>query len=77
MDHAFDVQTDHIELIKSSMLLLATSGSLVFSNNFRNFSMSSNILENYEVCNITDKTFDPDFQRNKKIHNCWIIRHAK
>ena len=77
MDHAFDVRTDHIELIKSSMLLLATSGSLVFSNNFRNFSMSSNILENYEVCNITDKTFDPDFQRNKKIHNCWIIRHAK
>jgi 23S rRNA (guanine2445-N2)-methyltransferase / 23S rRNA (guanine2069-N7)-methyltransferase len=77
MDSTFDVQRDHIELIKKSMLLLDQNGSLVFTNNFRNFSMSSDIIERYQVCNISDKTFDPDFQRNKKIHNCWIIEHAK
>ena len=77
MDSTFDVQRDHIELIKKSMLLLDQNGSLVFTNNFRNFSMSSNIIERYQVCNISDNTFDPDFQRNKKIHNCWIIKHAK
>jgi 23S rRNA (guanine2445-N2)-methyltransferase / 23S rRNA (guanine2069-N7)-methyltransferase len=76
MDTVFDVQKDHIKLIDNSMLLLSPNGSLIFSNNFRNFSMSSKIIENYHVENITNETFDPDFQRNKKIHNCWLIKHA-
>ena len=75
MDSVFDIQRDHVKLIEDCMLLLSLNGSLIFSNNFRNFSMSSDVIENYNIINISDKTFDPDFQRNKKIHNCWLIKH--
>ena len=75
MDSVLDIQRDHVKLIKDTMLILAPNGILVFSNNFRNFSMSTSIEEHYRVENITKKTLDPDFQRNQKIHNCWLIRH--
>lgn len=75
MDSVFDIQRDHVKLIEDCMLLLSLGGSLIFSNNFRNFSMSPDVIEKYNVINISDKTFDPDFQRNKKIHNCWLIKH--
>jgi len=75
MDAVLDIQRDHEKLIGSVMSLLAIDGTLIFSNNFRNFSMSEGVKDTYRVEDITDKTFDPDFQRNKKIHNCWLINH--
>lgn len=76
MDSVLDIQRDHPQLIQQAMGILAPGGTLVFSNNFRKFSMDDSMLEEYKVENITDKTLDPDFQRNRKIHNCWLIQHS-
>jgi 23S rRNA (guanine2445-N2)-methyltransferase / 23S rRNA (guanine2069-N7)-methyltransferase len=74
MDSVLDIQRDHARLIDHAMAILAPGGTLVFSNNFRKFSMDEDVSDRYQVENITDSTLDPDFQRNQKIHNCWLIK---
>ncbi|WP_022965499.1 bifunctional 23S rRNA (guanine(2069)-N(7))-methyltransferase RlmK/23S rRNA (guanine(2445)-N(2))-methyltransferase RlmL [Denitrificimonas caeni] len=73
MEDVFDIQRDHVLLLDRAMARLAPGGSLYFSNNFRRFVMDESIEARYQVTNITDKTFDPDFARNKKIHQAWHL----
>lgn len=75
MDAVLDIQRDHAGLIQQVMTILARDGTLIFSNNYRKFCIDDTILMTYLVTNITDQTFDPDFQRNQKLHNCWLIQH--
>jgi 23S rRNA (guanine2445-N2)-methyltransferase / 23S rRNA (guanine2069-N7)-methyltransferase len=74
MATVLDIQRDHIDLIKRAMDLLNPNGTLIFSNNLRSFTLDVNALAAYKIDNITDKTLDPDFSRNRKIHHCWLIR---
>lgn len=75
MVDVLDVQRDHVKLIQQSMFLLDKNGVLVFSNNRRDFKLDPVLQEQFAVENITAKTIDKDFQRNQKIHNCWLIKH--
>jgi 23S rRNA (guanine2445-N2)-methyltransferase / 23S rRNA (guanine2069-N7)-methyltransferase len=75
MDAVLDIQRDHPQLIEQAMSLLSPDGTLVFSNNFRKFSMDDQLVEKFQVQNVTADTLDPDFQRNQKIHHCWLIQH--
>ena len=77
MEQVLDIQRDHGTLIGHAMAVLAPGGTLVFSNNFRKFSMDQAVLQNWQVESITEQTFDPDFQRDQKLHNCWLIRHPQ
>lgn len=77
MEQVLDIQRDHGALIAHAMAVLAPGGTLVFSNNFRKFSMDQAVLQNWQVEAITEQTFDPDFQRDQKLHNCWLIRHPQ
>ncbi|TDO99008.1 bifunctional 23S rRNA (guanine(2069)-N(7))-methyltransferase RlmK/23S rRNA (guanine(2445)-N(2))-methyltransferase RlmL [Marinomonas balearica] len=74
MSNVLDIQRDHIELIDLAMDRLSTDGQLVFSNNYRRFALDASIEERYLVKDITPQTLDPDFQRNSKIHQCWVIQ---
>jgi len=69
----FDVQRDHVGLLRSVAQLLARDGLILFSNNFRHFKMHRSVLPDLTVEEITHATIPPDFQRNPKIHNCWKI----
>lgn len=73
MEDVFDIQRDHVLLLDRAMARLAPGGSLYFSNNFRRFVMDESIEARYQVTNITAQTFDPDFARNKKIHQAWHL----
>ncbi len=75
MENTLDVQRDHPLMIEQAMTLLAPGGTLLFSNNFRRFQMQESILITYLVENISAQTLDPDFVRNPRIHNCWLIQH--
>ena len=55
------------------MARLAPGGSLYFSNKFRRFGMDESIEARYQVTHISAQTFDPDFARNKKIHQAWHL----
>lgn len=77
MEQSFDVQRDHIQLMKNLKRLLRAGGTIVFSNNKRHFKMDLEALEQLglEAKNISHQTLPLDFARNKHIHNCWVIIH--
>ena len=72
MDSHFDVQKDHLELIKQCIKLLNPKGILIFSNNFTQFKMEYNSSEQVRVTEITKQTTSEDFFR-KPLHRCWKI----
>lgn len=76
MDGVFDVQNDHVSLIKNAASLLAPDGILYFSTNFRRFKLDNSALSGLIVEDITADTISEDFARNPKIHYCWKIRHG-
>ncbi|MDN3483991.1 bifunctional 23S rRNA (guanine(2069)-N(7))-methyltransferase RlmK/23S rRNA (guanine(2445)-N(2))-methyltransferase RlmL [Pseudoalteromonas sp. APC 3224] len=78
MKDAFDVQNDHIKLLTWVKKILSPSGTLIFSNNKRGFVMDEVGLMGLGLNaeNISEKTLSPDFKRNKKIHNSWLIKHG-
>ncbi len=73
MAHPFDIQRDHVGLIRAAAALLAPEGILIFSCNFRRFRMDETALEGLVVEEITPGTIPRDFSRNPKIHRCWRI----
>ncbi len=75
MQGAFDVQRDHPRLIRAAMARLREEGVLYFSTNLRRFRLDPSIEAAFDCRDITDATLDPDFQRNRRIHRCWSIRH--
>ncbi|MEZ5572382.1 MAG: bifunctional 23S rRNA (guanine(2069)-N(7))-methyltransferase RlmK/23S rRNA (guanine(2445)-N(2))-methyltransferase RlmL [Halioglobus sp.] len=71
----FDVQRDHPQLVRQAMAVLRKEGQMYFSNNRRGFALDETLQEEFVCADITAKTLPPDFQRNRKIHCCWVIRH--
>jgi len=74
MMDVFDVQRDHVSLIKCAMGLLRPGGTLVFSNNLRRFKMEHESLSMFQISDITEQSIPLDFARNQKIHQCFIIK---
>ena len=74
MQDTLDIQRDQATLINGAMALLAPSGTLYFSNNLRSFELNPALAERYAIKNISHQSIPEDF-RNKKIHQCWEIRH--
>ncbi len=75
MQDIFDVQRDHVDLIKQCMRLLAPQGTLVFSNNFRKFKLQAELEAVYKIVDYRLQSLPEDFQRDPKIHGCWLISH--
>ncbi|WP_096085963.1 bifunctional 23S rRNA (guanine(2069)-N(7))-methyltransferase RlmK/23S rRNA (guanine(2445)-N(2))-methyltransferase RlmL [Agaribacterium haliotis] len=73
MAQSFDVQRDHVFLLKRCMELLKPGGVLYFSNNLRSFKLSDEILTAYRVEDISRQSIDKDFARNSKIHRCFRL----
>jgi len=75
MNASFDVQRDHVALIRNAMALLAPGGQLVFSNNYRRFKLDHEALSDCRIEDISRQTLPRDFARNPHIHHCWRIEH--
>ena len=75
MEDSWDVQRDHIKLMRNLKRILRPSGTIVFSNNKRGFKMDFEALDELglSAVEISAKTLPLDFERNKQIHNCWIV----
>ena len=69
-----DIQRDHKKLIDGAISLLTSDGILYFSNNLRSFVLDDSVAEQYAVKDISKQSVPDDF-RNKKIHQCWEIKH--
>jgi 23S rRNA (guanine2445-N2)-methyltransferase / 23S rRNA (guanine2069-N7)-methyltransferase len=73
MQSVFDVQRDHVMLVRNCMKILEPDGVLIFSNNLRKFRMDFEALTKFAIEDISRKTLPRDFERNPRIHNCWKI----
>ena len=73
MRETFDVQRDHPDLLRRTMVLLAPGGSLYFSNNRQGFRLESALSEAWDIEEITRRTVPEDFKRRQP-HRCWRIR---
>jgi 23S rRNA (guanine2445-N2)-methyltransferase / 23S rRNA (guanine2069-N7)-methyltransferase len=73
MEATFDVQRDHVPLLRTAAGLLASGGVLIFSNNNRRFKMDRESLPELQIEEVTRQTIPRDFERNPRIHNCWRI----
>nr|WP_113866522.1 bifunctional 23S rRNA (guanine(2069)-N(7))-methyltransferase RlmK/23S rRNA (guanine(2445)-N(2))-methyltransferase RlmL [Brenneria salicis]NMN91424.1 23S rRNA m(2)G-2445 methyltransferase [Brenneria salicis ATCC 15712 = DSM 30166]RBP62736.1 23S rRNA m(2)G-2445 methyltransferase [Brenneria salicis ATCC 15712 = DSM 30166]RLM30686.1 23S rRNA (guanine(2445)-N(2))/(guanine(2069)-N(7))-methyltransferase [Brenneria salicis ATCC 15712 = DSM 30166] len=78
MEDTFDVQRDHLALMKDLKRLLRRGGTIMFSNNKRGFKMDMPGLTALGLAakEITALTQSQDFARNSQIHNCWLLTHA-
>jgi 23S rRNA (guanine2445-N2)-methyltransferase / 23S rRNA (guanine2069-N7)-methyltransferase len=75
MEGDFDVLRDQYELVCAAMSCLAPDGRLYFSTNRRGFKLAPEIGESFHCDDISRQTLDPDFARNQKIHQCWLLQH--
>jgi 23S rRNA (guanine2069-N7)-methyltransferase / 23S rRNA (guanine2445-N2)-methyltransferase len=72
-ERTFDVQRDHVPLIRAVASLLGREGILLFSNNSRRFTLDRDALFDFLIEDVTAKTLPHDFARNPRIHTCWRI----
>ena len=71
----WSVQRDHVRLLIYVSQLLAPGGKAVFSCNLRDFRPDVKALARAGVAieDITAETIPHDFERNPKIHKCYIV----
>lgn len=72
----WDVQRDHVELLIGVSRLLSEEGEAVFSCNLRSFKPDEEALAKYGVTmeDITPQTIPHDFERNPRIHKCYLVK---
>ena len=70
----FDVQREHVRLLRAACARLAHGGVLYFSNNFRRFRLDAEAVAQFAECEeISASTIPPDFERNGRIHRAWRL----
>ena len=71
----FDVQREHVRLLRAAVARLAPGGTLYFSNNFRRFRLDADALAEFALVeDISAQTIPADFSRDPRIHRCWRLR---
>jgi 23S rRNA (guanine2445-N2)-methyltransferase / 23S rRNA (guanine2069-N7)-methyltransferase len=76
MEGSLDIQRDHAGMIADAMRSLAPEGVLIFSTNLRSFKLDAGLEVDFEVEDRTRWSIPKDFERNRRIHACWFIRHS-
>lgn len=71
-DSDWDVQAEHVQLLKLIGDRLSPNGTIFFSTNFRRFRLEEESLNNFSIREISQQTVPEDF-RNRKIHRCWVM----
>ena len=74
MGDSFDVQRDHVSLIRSALAIMAPQGTLIFSSNRRGVLLDEAALQDLQVNDWTGPSVPIDFARAAPPHRCWMIR---
>ncbi len=69
----FDVQRDHRILLILASGCLAPGGKILFSTNFKKFQLDESLNQQFEIEDITKESIPFDFERNNKIHRCFLL----
>ncbi len=72
---SFSIQDKHEELLRLAMKHLSRKGILLFSTNFKKFSLAPELARDFAVTEITDQTLPRDFRHKGSAHRCFEFRH--
>lgn len=71
----FELQREHVRLLRAAVARLAPDGALYFSNNFRRFRLDADAVAAFADCqDISAQTIPQDFARNPRIHQAWRLQ---
>ena len=71
----FDVQREHVRLLRAAVARLSFGGTLYFSNNYRRFRLDEAAVAEFAHCEELGAAALPeDFARNPRIHRAWRLR---
>ena len=71
----FEIQHEHVRLLRAAVMRLTPDGVLYFSNNFRRFHFDDEAVADFaEAIETSKTTVPPDFARNPRIHRSWELR---
>lgn len=73
MEDSFDVQRDHVRLLKQLLKACTPDGQIYFSNNYRGFSLDRDAIPAAVCKDITAATTPFDFQ-GKLFRSCFLIQ---
>ncbi len=74
MEAVFDVQRDHRSIVDAALKLLNPGGELLFSTNLRTFRFDAAGLDAFSPRDLSSELLPPDFARDAKIHQCWLLQ---
>ena len=74
MTGTFDVQRDHVALVRATAKLLTPEGVLLFSNNLRRFKLDATAMPELTFEDITRRTIPEDFRQQDDAHHAWLVR---
>ncbi len=74
MRGTFDVQRDHLRLLRQALTLLAPSGKLYFSTNYRRFQLDARAFALGSFRELTPGILPADVQRKDALR-CWEVQH--
>jgi len=72
MEGDFDVQRDHVALLKKLLKASTDAGKIYFSNNYRNFVLDREAIPVFNIKDITKATTPFDFQ-GKLNRSCFLL----
>lgn len=72
MQTTFDVQRDHLRLLRDTLAVLAPDGELLFSNNRQGFQLDPAVSQLARIEEISAQTIPLDFRRHQP-HRCWSL----
>ncbi|MGA8277395.1 MAG: bifunctional 23S rRNA (guanine(2069)-N(7))-methyltransferase RlmK/23S rRNA (guanine(2445)-N(2))-methyltransferase RlmL [Rhodanobacteraceae bacterium] len=72
----FEVQRDHVALLRLCGARLAAGGTIVFSVNNRRFRIDRDALTDFFVEDVTAASIPFDFSRNPRIHQCHELQRC-
>jgi 23S rRNA (cytosine1962-C5)-methyltransferase len=75
MRGTFDVQRDHVQMLRNALTVLAPGGTLYFSTNYRQFRLDDGATALGTFEELTPGILPPDVQRKEALR-AWQVRHA-
>ena len=72
LEHDWDVQRDHVALLRRVVDHTSSGGVIFFSTNSRRFKLDEAAIDSVTIREISKRTVPDDF-RNKRIHRCWRL----
>lgn len=69
----FDLQRDHVPMLRAALGLLRPSGHLLFSSPTRRFEFDERAFAHLGVEDLSAHTVPLDFQRNPQVHRTWRL----